>query len=193
MAICVKLADTQQSMFPFQVFYSLFESGVLEPHFQIPRENSWLLAAYEKQIPVYSPGFEDSTLGNIFAARVMEKKIGSHSAIKSGTAQMEHLVNWYLRHRCERANWFFSKLAEGSRVISRFAPCRRLFRISRKISGYGSTSHKFPIPRLPMGPIRALCRMKKITWCKLSEDTPKFMINSDASIVAPADLCLRDG
>ncbi len=184
MSICAKLADSQQSLFPFQVFYSLFESGVLEPHFQIPRENSWLLAAYEKQIPVYSPGFEDSTLGNIFAARVMEKQIGSHSAIKSGTAQMEHLVNWYLDTDANAPIGFFQI---GGGIAGDFAICAvptiiqdlkkdiRLWQyfaqISDSTTSYGSYSGAVP--------------NEKITWCKLSEDTPTFMINSDASIVAP--------
>ena len=63
MAICAENAAAGKGLFPFEVFFRLFEEKTLEPHFQIPRENSWLLAAYEKGIPVYSPGFEDSTLG----------------------------------------------------------------------------------------------------------------------------------
>lgn len=184
MEVCANLADHGQGLFPFQIFYRLFETKVLEPHFQIDPEQSWLMAAYEKDIPVYSPGFEDSTLGNIFAARCIEKKIASHSAIRSGTEQMEHLVNWYLATDSDSPIGFF-QIAGG--IAGDFAICAvptiiqdlkkdiRLWQyfaqISDSTTSYGSYSGAVP--------------NEKITWCKLSPDTPRFMINSDASIVAP--------
>ncbi len=184
MGVCARLAKEKQSLFPFQVFFELFETKVLEPHFQIDPENSWMLAAFEKGIPVYSPGFEDSTLGNIFAARVIEKKIASHSALRSGTEQMEHLVNWYLETDAKAPIGFFQI---GGGIAGDFAICAvptiiqdlkkeiRLWQyfaqISDSTTSYGSYSGAVP--------------NEKITWSKLTESTPKFMINSDASIVAP--------
>ena len=184
MNVCAELASNGESLFPYEIFYKLFEDKVLEPHFQIPPENSWLLAAYEKRIPVYSPGWEDSTLGNIFAARVIENKIGSHSAIRSGTEQMEHLVNWYLKTGADASIGFF-QIAGG--IAGDFAICAvpliiqdlkkdielwgYFAQISDSTTSYGSYSGAVP--------------NEKITWCKLSADTPRFMINSDASIVAP--------
>jgi deoxyhypusine synthase len=184
MGLCARNAEQGKSLFPFEVFYQLFADGVLEPHFQIPRENSWLLAAWEQGIPVYSPGFEDSTLGNIFAARVIEKKIASHSAIRSGTEQMEHLVNWYLEADAKAPIGFF-QIAGG--IAGDFAICAvptiiqdlkkniRLWQyfaqISDSTTSYGSYSGAVP--------------NEKITWCKLAVETPKFMINSDASVIAP--------
>ncbi len=184
MSICAENANNGASLFPFEVFYKLFETGVLGSHFQIDPANSWLLAAYEKQIPVYSPGFEDSTLGNIFAARCIEKKIKSHHALRSGTEQMEHLVNWYLETDANAPIGFF-QIAGG--IAGDFAICAvptiiqdlkkdiRLWQyfaqISDSTTSYGSYSGAVP--------------NEKITWCKLAADTPRFMINSDASIVAP--------
>ena len=184
MAVCAELANEGKGLFPFEIFYRLFETGVLEPHFQIDASHSWLLAAYHKKIPVYSPGFEDSTLGNIFAARCMEKKIQSHSAIRSGTEQMEHLVNWYLKTDANSPIGFF-QIAGG--IAGDFAICavpliiqdlkqdvrmwQYFAQISDSTTSYGSYSGAVP--------------NEKITWCKLGPDTPKFMINSDASIVAP--------
>ena len=184
MSVCAELAADGSGMFPFEVFYRLFETKALEPHFQIDSKNSWLMAAFEKRIPVYSPGFEDSTLGNIFAARCMEGKISSHSAIRSGTEQMEHLVNWYLETDAQSPIGFF-QIAGG--IAGDFAICAvptiiqdlkkniRLWQyfaqISDSTTSYGSYSGAVP--------------NEKITWCKLANDTPKFMINSDASIVAP--------
>ncbi|MDA7932471.1 deoxyhypusine synthase family protein, partial [Mariniblastus sp.] len=184
MSLCAENANKGTSLFPFEVFYKLFETGVLEPHFQIDPSHSWLLAAFEKKIPVYSPGFEDSTLGNIFAARCIEKKIKSHHALRSGTEQMEHLVNWYLETDANAPIGFF-QIAGG--IAGDFAICAvptiiqdlkkdiRLWQyfaqISDSTTSYGSYSGAVP--------------NEKITWCKLAADTPRFMINSDASIVAP--------
>ena len=184
MSICAENAKNGTSLFPSEVFYQLFETGALKPHFQIDPSHSWLLAAYEKKIPVYSPGFEDSTLGNIFAARCIEKKIESHHALRSGTEQMEHLVNWYLETDAHSPIGFF-QIAGG--IAGDFAICAvptiiqdlkkdiRLWQyfaqISDSTTSYGSYSGAVP--------------NEKITWCKLAADTPRFMINSDVSIVAP--------
>jgi len=184
MAICAEQAEKDKSLFPYEIFYRLFETGVLEPHFQIDPQNSWMLAAYEKNIPVYSPGFEDSTLGNIFTARVMEQKIKSHHAIRTGTEQMEHLVNWYESTDASAPIGFFQI---GGGIAGDFAICSvplliqdlkkdiRLWQyfaqISDSTTSYGSYSGAVP--------------NEKITWYKLGPETPRFMINSDASIVAP--------
>ncbi len=183
---CADLAAAGKSLFPCEVFFKLFGDGVLDEHFQIPVEDSWLYAAWKKGVPVYSPGFEDSTLGNIFAARVIDGTIGSHSAVRSGTAQMEHLVNWYLETDAASAGIGFFQIGGG--IAGDFAICAvplilqdlerrdvRLWRyfaqISDSTTSYGSYSGAVP--------------NEKITWYKLDVDAPKFMINSDASIVAP--------
>ena len=184
MANCAEVARKGESLFPCQVFFRLFESKILEPHFQIPPEHSWLYAAWQKKIPVYSPGFEDSTLGNIFAARVMEGKISSHHAVRSGTEQMEHLVRWYLEHESGPGIGFFQI---GGGIAGDFAICavplivqdlerdvnlwKYFAQISDSTTSFGSYSGAVP--------------NEKITWFKLDPEAPKFMINSDASIVAP--------
>ena len=184
MSICAANATAGKSLTPAEVFFEIFASGRLKEHYQIDPKNSWLLAAWEKGIPVFCPGFEDSTLGNIFAARVIEKKISSHHAIAAGTQQMENLVNWYLKTDAESPIGFFQI---GGGIAGDFAICAvptiiqdlkkdiRLWQyfsqISDSTTSYGSYSGAVP--------------NEKITWCKLAADTPKFMINSDASIVAP--------
>ena len=187
MEICADHALAGKSLTPAEVFFKIFESGRLISHYQIPAENSWLLAAWEKEVPVFCPGFEDSTLGNIFAARVMEKKISSHHALTTGTEQMEKLVNWYLDVDSDRAGSGIGFFQIGGGIAGDFAICAvptiiqdlkkdiRLWQyfsqISDSTTSYGSYSGAVP--------------NEKITWCKLAQDTPKFMINSDASIVAP--------
>ncbi len=177
-------ADKGESYFPFEYYYRLLDDPTLEEHFQIPAEASWVVAAREMAIPIYAPGFEDSTLGNIFAARVIDGTVSSHRAIRSGTEQMEHLVGWYLDHSDNSPIGLFQI---GGGIAGDFAICVvplilqdlqrdvRLWsyfaQISDSTTSYGSYSGAEP--------------NEKITWSKLDVECPKFMINSDASIVAP--------
>ncbi|MDP6467797.1 MAG: deoxyhypusine synthase family protein [Pirellulaceae bacterium] len=167
-----------------EYFFRLFDENKLEPYYQIPPEESWVLAAHEMRIPVFTPGFEDSTLGNIFAARVIDGTVKSHSVIKNGTAQMETLVRWYLDESPNAPIGFFQI---GGGIAGDFAICAvpliiqdlrkdvplwsYFAQISDSTTSYGSYSGAVP--------------NEKITWFKLAETGPKFMINSDASIVAP--------
>ncbi|MDP6368760.1 MAG: deoxyhypusine synthase family protein, partial [Planctomycetota bacterium] len=68
-------------------------------HHQAP-EDSWLLAAHEKNIPIFTPGWEDSTLGNAFAAMVYKDKLPHHNCVITGTEQMILLMDWY-RAQCQ--------------------------------------------------------------------------------------------
>jgi len=174
----------EDSFFPYEYIYRLLDEKVLEPHYQIAPENSWVVAAHQMQIPIYSPGFEDSTLGNILTARVMQGKVASHHVVRTGTEQMERLVEWYLENDRQAPIGFFQI---GGGIAGDFAicaipliiqdlrrPCRLwqyFAQISDSTTSYGSYSGAVP--------------NEKITWCKLDPESPKFMINSDASIVAP--------
>jgi len=180
----VEAAEKGESYFPHEYFFRLIDEGRLQPHFQIPAENSWALAAKEMKIPIYAPGFEDSTLGNIFAARAFEGTVSSHSVVRSGTEQMESLVKWYLQND-ETAPIGIFQIGGG--IAGDFAICvvpliiqdlerdcrlwQYFAQISDSTTSYGSYSGAVP--------------NEKITWYKLDKDAPKFMINSDASIVAP--------
>lgn len=180
----IEAAETNSPKTPAEFMFALLDDPTLEQHFQIPRHNSWMIAAKEAGIPVYVPGFEDSTLGNIFAARVFEGKVASHHAYLSGTAQMERLVRWYIETQEASPIGFFQI---GGGIAGDFAICAvplmiqdlkmdiRLWsyfcQISDAVTSYGGYSGAVP--------------NEKITWCKLDRDTPKFMIQSDASVIAP--------
>lgn len=177
-------AKKGESYLPVEYFWRLLDEDLLAPHYQVPAEDSWAVAAWQKKIPVYTPGFEDSTLGNIFAARVIDGTISSHQAIASGTTQMQHLVEWY-RAEVQRASIGFFQIGGG--IAGDFAICAvplilqdlredvplwsYFAQISDSTTSYGSYSGAVP--------------NEKITWGKLDRVGPKFMINSDASIVAP--------
>lgn len=174
-----------ESKFPSEFLFELFEKPDLRKKFQINPRDSWLLAAKEMRIPVYSPGFEDSTMGNMFTAQVMKGKLKSHAAIKTGTQQMEHLACWYLEQAENKSPAGFFQIGGG--IAADFAICvvpmliqdlgkdipfwAYFAQIGDSTTSYGSYSGAVP--------------SEKITWGKLSKESPAFMINSDASIVAP--------
>ncbi|MFH1501803.1 MAG: deoxyhypusine synthase family protein [Candidatus Eisenbacteria bacterium] len=178
-------AANNEPRFPVEFLYALLDDSSLRKHFAIPPENSWVIAAKEAGIPVYSPGYEDSTLGNIFTASVMDGSISGHNAIRTGTEQLEHLARWYAGRSESGTRVGFFQIGGG--IAGDFAICAvpmliqdlkmdipfwaYFAQISDSTTSYGSYSGAVP--------------NEKITWYKLDVDAPKFMINSDASIVAP--------
>jgi len=169
----------------YEYLRMLFRDGVLTPHYQVPAEDSWLLAAHEMDIPVFSPGFEDSTMGNIFAANVMMKNIPNHQVVKSGTEQMENLVNWYLENDKKGGIGFFQI---GGGIAGDFAICavpliiQDLELKETKFWGYFA---QITDANVSYGGYSGAVPNEKITWFKLDLNTPKFNIHSDATIVAP--------
>lgn len=87
-------SDKNESFLPHEFLYKVIRSKKLQPSYQIPVENSWLVAACEKNLPIFVPGWEDSTLGNIFTARCIQKKIRP-ATMKSGIEYMMSLTTWY--------------------------------------------------------------------------------------------------
>lgn len=174
-----------QSYFPHEFFYRLLNEKRLEKYYQIDPQNSWLLAAAEKNLPLFVPGWEDSTTGNIFAAHCIKKDIKNPRTMKSGIEYMMELARWYQETSIHSPIGFFQI---GGGIAGDFPicvvpmlhqdmgldniPCWQYFcQISDSTTSYGSYSGAVP--------------NEKITWGKLEAHTPKFMIESDATIVAP--------
>lgn len=175
---------SNQRFFPYEFIYQLLESGHLKDSYQIDPRNSWVIAAWEKNIPIFTPGWEDSTLGNFFVAQFIKKKINRLDIVKSGLEQMAMLVNWYKENTKNCSLGFFQigggiagdfpicvvpliqqDLKEECRLWGYFA------QISDSTTSYGSYSGAVP--------------SEKISWGKLDVDTPSYVIESDATIVAP--------
>jgi len=170
--------------FHWEYFYQLIRSGYFDEKAEVPLQDSWLVAACERDIPVYTPGAEDSTIGNMFCADVMQGHLSSHSVLKSGTEQFAHLTKWYQQHEREHHVGFFQI---GGGIAGDFAMCvvpaiiqdhqtpckhwRYFCHIGDAVTSYGGYSGCPP--------------NEKVTWHKLDTDTENYTINSDASIVAP--------
>lgn len=170
--------------FPHEYMYKMLLSGVLEQYYEIDPKNSWMLAAAEKNLPIIVPGWEDSTMGNIFASYCIKGEL-KPSTMKSGIEYMAWLADWYTKNTKDSGIGFFQI---GGGIAGDFPICvvpmlyqdlertdtpfwSYFCQISDSTTSYGSYSGAVP--------------NEKITWGKLGIDTPKFIIESDATIVAP--------
>lgn len=170
--------------FPHEFFYEVLRSGRLKKHYQIDPKDSWMLAAAEKCLPIVVPGWEDSTLGNMYAAACLRGEVKNAHTVRGGMEYMRWLAVHYHRVTRRRGLGMFQI---GGGIAGDFPICVvpmlhhdlgqkvRLWsyfcQISDSTTSYGSYSGAVPSER--------------ITWGKLGKDTPKFIIESDASVAAP--------
>jgi deoxyhypusine synthase len=171
--------------FPHEFMYKVLLSGKLEKYYQIDPKDSWLLAAAQKNLPMVVPGWEDSTLGNIYAAHCIEKDVKNVHTVRSGIEYMMMFADYYTEITKKGPLGFFQI---GGGIAGDFPICvvpmlhqdlRRehvplwgyFCQISDSTTSYGSYSGAVP--------------NEKITWGKLGIDTPRYIIESDATIVAP--------
>ena len=174
-----------ERLFPHEFFWRILDSPELQKSFQIDPKNSWMIAAKEKNLPMFVPGWEDSTLGNMYAGHCIEGDIKNVHTVRSGIEYMISLADWYAPTSHKSSIGFFQI---GGGIAGDFPICvvpmlhqdlRRtdvplwgyFCQISDSTTSYGSYSGAVP--------------NEKITWGKLGEKTPKFVIESDATIVAP--------
>ena len=174
-----------EKFFPHEYLYQILDEGTLAHEYQIPLKDSWLYNAYQKDLPIFVPGWEDSTLGNIYAAHCMNGDVKNIESVKSGIYYMIDLASWYMDTSKLSDIGFFQI---GGGIAGDFPICvvpmleqdlnqvdikkwSYFCQISDSTTSYGSYSGAVP--------------NEKITWGKLDISTPKFIIESDATIVAP--------
>ena len=171
--------------FPHEFLYRILRSGKLEQYYQIDPADSWLLAAAQKNLPIFVPGWEDSTSGNIYASHCMKGTVKNVHTVRTGIECMMALAEWYTAEAKQQSIGFFQI---GGGIAGDFPICvvpmlrqdmeihdiplwGYFCQISDSTTSYGSYSGAVP--------------NEKITWEKLDITTPKFIVESDATIVAP--------
>jgi deoxyhypusine synthase len=173
---------------PSEYLFELLGDESLAEHFQVDPADSWMMAAREAGIPVYAPGWEDSTTGNIFAANVMAGKLDDHLCVKTGTEQFQHLIEWYRENHGggERPSVGFFQIGGG--IAGDFAICAVpcIIQDLQEEVPYWGYFAQITDANPSYGGYSGAPANEKITWGKLAgPETPRFNINSDASIVAP--------
>ncbi len=187
----IKADRADERCFPHEFLYRILRGGRLKKFYQIDPRHSWMLAAAEKDLPIWVPGWEDATLGNMYAAHCIAGDVRHVHTVRTGIEYMMTLAEWYTRtarplgRRGPGSIGFFQI---GGGIAGDFPICvvpmlhqdlRRtgvplwgyFCQISDSTTSYGSYSGAVP--------------NEKITWGKLAVDTPRFIIESDATIVAP--------
>lgn len=178
-------ADSKgERYFPHEFMYQMINSGVLKQYYEIDPADSWMVAAAEKNLPIVVPGWEDSTMGNIFASYCIKGEF-KPTTMKSGVEYMMWLADWYTKNCSGKGIGFFQI---GGGIAGDFPICvvpmlyqdmemhdvpfwSYFCQISDSTTSYGSYSGAVP--------------NEKITWGKLDIHTPKYIVESDATIVAP--------
>jgi deoxyhypusine synthase len=178
-------AEAGEGKFPHEFLFESLLSGELEEFYQIDPADSWMLAAAQKNLPMFVPGWEDSTMGNMFASEIVLGNLTDPRAVRGGIEYMVELARWYEATTVDSPLGFFQI---GGGIAGDFPICvvpmleqdvRReavrkwayFCQISDSTTSYGSYSGAVP--------------NEKITWGKLEVGTPKYVIESDATIVAP--------
>lgn len=178
--------------FPHEFLYQVVLASDFVNEFDsaVDPKDSWILAAAQKNIPIVVPGWEDSTTGNIFVSYAVKGELNI-STVKSGLEYMAFLIDWYPENCVNSENpespsvGFFQigggiagdfpicvvPLLEQDMEIKDIPFWGYFCQISDSTTSYGSYSGAVP--------------NEKITWGKLDANTPKFLIESDATIVAP--------
>ena len=179
-----KAEENGERYFPHEFLYQLILSGNLEQYYEIPEKDSWIIAAAKQNLPMVVPGWEDSTLGNIFASYCIKGELDPNT-MKNGIEYMIFLADYYKTNSGKDGIGFFQI---GGGIAGDFPICvvpmlsqdleltdtpfwSYFCQISDSTTSYGSYSGAVP--------------NEKITWGKIDIDTPKFIIESDATIVAP--------
>jgi len=166
--------------FPHEYLYDLLLHGGLE--FDSDPKDSWLMAAADANLPVFVPGWEDSTLGNILVSKVIDCTLQSPDIVKGGLYSMQALADWYREDDSSTGI-----LQVGGGIAGDFAIC--VVPMLRQDVGeqvplwswFGQISESRP----SYGGYSGAPPNEKISWGKLGVETPRFVIESDATIVLP--------
>lgn len=172
---------------PAEFLFEVLDDPGLAEHYQIDPARSWMLAAKEAGIPVFSPGWEDSTTGNIFAANVIAGNVPDHSCVKSGTEQFQALIEWYEKNHGSGRTPSVGFFQIGGGIAGDFAICAVpciTQDLRREVPFWGYFC-QITDAQPSYGGYSGAPANEKITWGKLEATTPRFEINSDAAIVAP--------
>jgi deoxyhypusine synthase len=181
----IAASNKKERFLPHEFLFKILRECRLKKFYEIDPGDSWMMAAAHKDLPLFVPGWEDSTLGNIYAARCITGAITDVHTVRSGIEYMIELAEWYRRVSQDSSIGFF-QIGGGiagdfpicvvpmlnQDVVSTLVPEWGYFcQISDSTTSFGSYSGAVP--------------NEKITWGKLGVDTPRYIIESDATIVAP--------
>jgi deoxyhypusine synthase len=181
-----------ESYLPHEYFRRLFKEKLIKPDAQANPKDCWAYAAYEKDIPIVIPGFEDSTMGNIFASYTYKgsvKKKGdpyvSPSVMKTGLDYFHLMYDWYSKES-KKSPIAFLQLGGG--IAADFPICVvPSIKHDLKNHNVRDWAGFIEIGSSPMsyGSYSGAGGKEKITWDKLSTKSYYNIIQSDVTVAFP--------
>jgi deoxyhypusine synthase len=175
-----------ESYFPHEFLYEAIRDGRFEDDYEIDPKDSWLIAACKKKLPIFIGGWEDSTLGNMFAACCLKGEIKNPDTVKGGIQYMMELAEWYLKASKGEGIGF---IEIGGGIAADFAICVvPLLKVDMKLDDsvpFWKLYVQISDAHASYGGYSGAALSEKITWAKIEPDTPKFCIQSDATVVWP--------
>ncbi|MGA2263026.1 MAG: deoxyhypusine synthase family protein [Acidobacteriota bacterium] len=199
---CIAADRAGERFFPHELFYRILLSGTLQRHYQIDPKDSWVMAAAQRRLPLVIPGWEDSTVGNCYAARSIQGHLNNVHTLRTGIEYMIELADWYSKNAKtihissppgDRSGepvgvGSVGFLQVGGGIAGDFPICvvpmlrQSIGRTNLPLWGYFCQVSDAPTS---YGGYSGAVPNEKITWGKLGIETPSFMIESDATIVVP--------
>lgn len=185
--------EKKERYFPHEYFKRLFEEELIQPDPQANPDDCWTYAAYEKDIPIVIPGFEDSTMGNIFAGYTYS---GPHkqngdvvldgTIVKSGLEYFHLMADWYMEES-KKAPIAFLQLGGG--IAADFPICTVPFlkgdlKVKGKVRDWAGFIEIGSSP-MSYGSYSGAGGKEKITWGKLSTESYYQIIQSDVTVAFP--------
>jgi deoxyhypusine synthase len=170
--------DKGERLFPHEFMFRMINSGDLKQYYEIDPKNSWMIAAAERNMPMVVPGWEDSTMGNIFASYVLNRRVESQHDEEqvlntwcgwptgTPTMQVKHGIGFFQIGGGIAGDFPICVVPMLHQDLERDGvPFWSYFcQISDSTTSYGSYSGAVP--------------NEKITWGKLSIETPKFIVEA---------------
>jgi deoxyhypusine synthase len=183
-----KKADAAgERLFPYEFLYRVIRSGVLDAAIKQHEgkvEHSWMYAASDMNLPIFTPGWEDSTTGNCYAGMRARGEIMGRP-VKDGTEWFEEMGNWYRRASRQSDIGFFQI---GGGIAGDGPICvvpYLLTDMKEEDTPFWAMFAQITDAHVSYGGYSGASPTEKISWLKLDKDAPTFDIHSDASICFP--------
>ncbi len=184
-----------------EYFMQLFAEGIT---FDSDSRDCWLYNAWRKNIPVIVPGWEDSTMGNIFthacydgdheflAKHKLKKPVDPRCVLPS-IAYMHRLAEWYMNNTAEKSIAF---LQLGGGIAADFPICvvphlkkdylyKRSLEFQEAVIRSWAGFVEVDDATMSCGSYSGAAADEKVTWGKLTEDAPGFFISGDYTLAFP--------
>ena len=182
-----------EQYFPHEYFRRLFSEDLIKADAEANPNDCWAYAAFQKNIPIVIPGFEDSTMGNIFASYTYSGKHRTDNGpvldphiMKTGIQYFTWMYDWYMEQSKDHPIAF---LQLGGGIAADFPICvvpsiKHDLKLHDKVRDWAAFIEIGSSP-MSYGSYSGAGGKEKITWDKLATTSYCQIIQSDVTVAFP--------